>query len=810
MNLLGDLRYAFRGLRKSLVFSISATLTLAVGIGPITAVFALVNAVLLRPLPYPQPEQIVTVHPRDTLGAPHESTLDYRTFFDFRTNNRVFEHIVSYRESAFTLTDPGPALQVNGEIVSWDLFALLRIQPELGRGFRPEEEIPGTHVAVLSYELWRSRFQSDRDVVNRSVVINGRPFRIVGVAPLGFHFPVESPEVGLWTTLAEDAVSDFEPLTKQNGARVLDAIARLKPGVTISAAQTQLDSVAAALAKQYPDQNGNISTTYVRSALDHLVGNGRKAIVIVLWAVALVLLIACANVSSLLLTRGAERHREFAVRTAIGASRGRLIRQLLFENLALCFLGSIAGIFLTFLFLRLMLPFAGNSIPRLMETSIDGHVFVFTLAVILLTTVLVGLAPSRDIVKADLSNSLKEGARGIIGNQDRVRRTLIILQIAMGITLLSGAELLIADFVHLSSRDLGFRPDHLLTFDVSLPPHEYGTAQQVAFCDRLLEQLRTIPGVRSAVTATPLPLSGHKLPMSFEIEQHPTPGADRPQCDMAIVTPGYFAAMGIPLIGGRDFSVRDNASSSPVIIVNRAFAAKYFPRENAIGKRIEPGATNDDAGPSMHQIIGIVGDARQSAFNSDADPVYYLPYKQLSWSIGTIILRTSPQPLSLERAATAVVQSLDSRVPVYNIRTMDQLASLAIARPRFQTILMSAFAIMALFLTAIGLNGMLAYFVASRKRDMAVRVALGAERHKIVELVLRQATVCILAGLALGILGSFSTQRLLENMVYGHAPSALPSIFLASALLVSTGLLAVYIPVWRAATLDVMENLRSE
>ncbi|HEX3682863.1 MAG TPA: ABC transporter permease [Bryobacteraceae bacterium] len=810
MNVLGDIKYAFRGLRKSLVFSISATLTLAVGIGPITAVFALVNTVLLRPLPYPQPDQIVTVHPRDTLGAPHESTLDYRTFFDFRAHNRVFEHLVSYRESAFTLTSPGPALQINGEIVSWDLFPLLRIQPKLGRGFRPDEETPGAHVAVLSYELWQSRFHSDRNVLGRSVIINGRPFRVVGVAPPGFRFPVESPEVGLWTTLAEDAVSDFEPLTTQNGARVLDAIARLKPGVSSSAAQAQLDSVAAVLAKQYPEQNGNISTTYVRSALDHLVGNGRKAIVIVLWAVALVLLIACANVSSLLLTRGTERRREFAVRTAIGASRGRLIRQLLFENLALCFLGSVTGILLTYLFLRVMLPFAGNSIPRLMDTDVDGRVFGFTFAVMLFTTILVGLAPSRDILKTDLSTFLKEGARGLVGNQDRVRRALIILQIAMGITLLSGAELLIADFVHLSSRNLGFQPDHLLTFNVSLSPHEYKTAQQVAFCDRLLEQLRTIPGVKSGVTATPLPLSGNKLPMSFEIEQHPTPGADRPQCDMAIVTPGYFAAMGIPLIGGRDFTVRDNASSSPVIIVNRAFAAKYFPRESAIGKRIEPGATNDNAGPSMHQIVGIVGDARQSAFNSDADPVYYLPYKQLSWSIGTIILRTSPQPLPLERAATAVVQSLDSRVPVYDIKTMDQLASLAIARPRFQTILMSTFAFMALFLTAIGLNGMLAYFVASRRREIAVRVALGAERRKIIRLVLKQAALCIAAGLALGILGTFSEQRLLENMLYGRAPGAFSSIVLASALLVCAGLLAVYIPVRRAATLDVMENLRSE
>jgi len=810
--LVQDVRHAFRQLRKAKGFTVSAALTLALGVGASTAVFAVLDAVVLRPLPYAEPDRLMAFRSMDRRG-PHPTSLSYPTFFDFRAENRVFEHLVSYRDERFTLTDSLPAIQVPGEIVSWDLFPLLGVQLALGRGFLPEEERPGTHVAVLSHDLWVSRFGADRGILRRPVRINGRTFLVVGVAPAGFQFPVDSPPVQLWAPLSEDAtVSEFTPLTEQRGARVLEAIGRVKPGVTADQARAQMNLIAGALARQYPDENKNVATTWVQPELERLVGSSRKPLWILLGAVAAVLLIACANVANLLLARSTERTREFAVRTALGASRPAVVRQILAESLTLGLLGAAGGVLLALATLKGVLPLAGDDIPipRIYQAGIDWRVLAFSIVLAVLTSVLFSLAPVLQIVRTDPSGSLKEAVPNIARGHHRFRSALVIGQITLGLVLLVGSELLIASFLYLMQRDPGFRPGHLLTFEVGLSGTQYNTAGQIAFCDRLIERLRAIPGVQAVATGMPLPLQGHQMSVSFDIEERPAAAPDRPHCDMAIVTPGYFGAMGIPLLKGRDFSERDNAQAPRVMVVNEAFARKYFPGEEALGKRIEPGATNGKEGMRMREIAGVVGNAKQMAVSAEPDPIYYFPYKQLSWGIGTIVLRTAGPPLEVEAAARAALMSLDREVPMYGLRTGEGLSAVAVAVPRFLMVLMGGFAGVALLLTVVGLYGVLSYAVARRRREIGVRIALGAGRREVLGLVLREAMQLVAVGLILGLAGAAGTQRLLASIVFGVRPGDPIFLTVACGVMVITSLAAAYIPAVRAASVDPMQALRSE
>jgi putative ABC transport system permease protein len=805
-----DIRYAFRQLRKAPAFTIAAVATLALGIGATTAVFAVVNAVLLRPLPFPEPDRLVAFHSHDVRTAPHPSPLSYPNFFDFRSQNQVFEHLVCYRDSQFSLAGPAGATHVDGEIVSWDLFSALRVQPELGRGFVPDEEKAGTHVVVLSHNLWQRHFGGDNNIVGRNVTINGKLFRVVGIAPRDFHFPTASPAVGLWTTLAEDAsFSEFTPMTAQRGARVLDAIGRLKPGITVEKARAQMDAIAGGLAKAYPDENKNTPTTYVRSEIERLTGETRAPMMILLGAVGLVLLIACANIANLLLARSIERQREFAVRTAIGASRWTVIRQLLTESLLLASLGCAAGVLLALTCLRFVLPLAGDTIPRITEASVDPHVLAFSIALAVFTSILFSLAPAMQVAKTDVISSLKDGTRGITRGHQRLRRTLVIGQISLGLVLLSGAALLTASFLYLMRRDPGLRPDHLLTFNLSLPDG-YNMSKQIAFSDRLMERMRALPGVESAAAGFPLPLTGDQMSVSFDIKERPAAPPDRPHADIAIVTPRYFHTLGIALLKGRDFTERDDAKAPPVLVVNKAFADKYFPGENIIGKRIQSGATNGTGHTVVSEIVGVVGNAKQTALRPGDDPIYYFPYKQLSWGIGTIALRTSVPPRAVEAAARAAVMSLEPQAPVYEVREMEDLASAAIARPRFQMLLLGSFAGIALLLTVVGLYGVLAYSVMKRTREIGVRIALGASRSMVLGMVLREAMILLVAGLALGVAGAAASGHLLEKMLYGITPRNPLLLIVACCTITVTSLIAAYLPALRAASVDPLQALRVE
>ena len=807
--LIQDLRHAFRQLRKAKWFTASAALTLALGIGASTAVFAVLDNVVLRPLPYAEPGRLMAVRSIHRRGSSIVE-FSYPNFFDLRAANRVFDHLVCYRDTGFTLTDSLPAIQVSAEIVSWDLFPLLGIRPELGRGFRPEEEKLGAHVAVLSDSLWKSRYGGDPSILSRTIHVNGHSFTVVGVAPAGFLFPVDSPKTQLWVTVSEDAAaSEFTPLTAQRGARFLGAVGRLKAGITPQQAEAQMDQVSVALAQQYPDDNKNVAKTRVGPELERLAGSSKEPILILLGAVGLLLGIACANVANLLLARGTERAREFALRTALGASRGAVMRQLLCESLALGLMGAIGGTALSAIALKLALPLAGNSIPRLAQAAIDARVLVFSALLAIGTSLIFTLAPAFEVLRSDASAALKETATNLARGRNRFRSALVVGQITLGLLLLVGAELLLAGFMQLARRDPGFHADHLLTFDIGLPD-QYKVADQIAFYDRMIDRLRAIPGVRSAATGTPLPLEGSQMTVSFDIEERRAAPPDRPRSDMSIVTPGYFGTIGIPILRGRDFTERDDTKSPRVLIVNQAFARKFFPNEDAIGKRIESGATNGKEATVVREVVGIVGDAKQVPLSAASDPIYYFPYKQLSWGIGAIVLRTDVPPHELDSAARAVIADLDPQVPMFRVRSGDELAFVAIAAPRFQTTLMVAFAAIALLLTMAGLYGVLSYAVARRRREIGVRIALGAARREVLRMVLREAAVLVGAGLLLGLAGAFAVERLLSSVVFGSGRGAPILIAGACALMALTGLAAAYRPAARAASVDPVQALRAE
>ena len=806
VNAIGrDIRHAYRRLWRSKPFTLGASLTLALGIGATTVVFAVVHAVVLQPLPYQEPDRLMAVRSLDRRATPQPALLSYPNFFDFRDQNRVFDHLVSYRDASFTLTDSLPAIQVTGEIVSWDLFPAIGIHPELGRGFRPEEERPGTHVAVLSHALWTNRFAGDREIVGRTIPINGVPFTVVGVAPERFQFPLDVPAVQLWVTLSEDAGA-----VDQRGGRMLQAIARLKPGVSRDQAKTQMDLVAGALARQYPDSNANFPSVWIQPELKRLTDRGEAPMWLMLAAVALVLLIACANVASLLLARSIERAREFSLQIAVGASRAALVRQVLVESLALGLLGTIGGVLLAMGALKVILSLAGDDIPipRLAQASVDWQVLSFSAALAVLTSVLFGLAPALQAASANPLDGLKEGVRSIVPGRDRFRSMLVVAQIALGLVLVVGAELLIASFVGLIRQDPGFRADHLLTFEIGLSGERYPTAAQVAFGDRLFERLTAIPGVQVAAAGTPLPLQGHEMTVAFDIEERRVAAPERPRADMAIVTPRYFAAMGIPILKGRAFSDHDDGDAAPVLVVNQAFARKFFPGEDVIGKRIQPGAGKPPT--AVREVVGVAGDAKQSGMGADADPIYYLAYKQLPWRIGTIVVRTTVPPREVEASVNAAVASLDPQVPIRRIRTGEELSAAVLVPARFLTVLLTSFAAIALLLTVTGLYGLLSSLVARRRREIGVRIALGAAREQVIGIVMLRAALLLASGLIAGSAGALVLGRLLGNILSGAPGGSLATLCVACGLMAVTSSVAVFIPAVRAASVDPVQALRSE
>jgi putative ABC transport system permease protein len=806
-----DVRYAARQLRRSPSFAAAAILTLAIGIGVNTAVFSVVQGIVFRPLPFPRPEALVSVESIDVRGGRHRETLSYFTFFEFRRSG-VFDRVVSYRDFDVTLTGGDLPVHLAGMVVSWDLFDLLEVTPALGRGFLPSEEAPGARVVVLSHDVWTSQFGSNPAVVGRSVLIDGEPTTVVGIAPAGFTFPIQGQRVQVWTTLARDASSaTLTPITEQRGARLLNAIARLRDGMSLEQAQAQLDAVAGRLATEYPDSHKNLPATELRPELERLLGSARAPLLILWGAVALVLLIACANTASMLLARTADRQRELAVRLAIGGSRRRIVRQLVTENLVVACTGAAVGVLAAFAIVRAAIVMVADFLPRAEQVGVDGAALAFTIGLALLTTVLVSVPPALWIGRTDFGGSMS-GIRGSTETQERVRSGLVVAQVSIGLVLVCGASVLTAAFLHLTKRDLGFRPENLVSFRVELP--RYSTTAQVDFIDRLLARVSAMPGVASTTAAMPLPLTGDEIVVSFNIEERPTGPSERPFANMALVTPGYFETIGAPLLEGRDFTEDDDERHPRVLVVNRAFADRFFPGQRAIGKRIESGASSSRdprPRPVFREIVGIVGNVRQSIGGKEPEPIYYFPYKQLAWGPPSLVVRTARPATAIVGDVRGLVASLDPQLPVYGVKTLSGMLATGMSGPRFLTALMGSFAAIGLMLTATGLYGLLAYSVSRRTREIGVRMALGASRTGIVSMILRRALLLIGIGVVVGGAGAIAGRKLMEPIMFAF-DSNHPFAWLSGAIaaVILTALAAAWPPAMRAAAIDPCRSLRAE
>jgi putative ABC transport system permease protein len=810
-----DIRYGLRMLAKAPGFTLVAVLTLALGIGANTAIFSVVSAVLLRSLPFSLPNElvrVVSVRARD--NAPDNAS--YPDFKDWRAQSHSFSQMAAYRTESFTLTGQGDPAHIEGAVVSAELFPLLRVQPLLGRTFLPEEDTPGagpTGLAViLSHGLWRQHFGADPAIVGRTIDLDNRSFTVVGVMPAGFQFPIQSGPIDFWTTIAVDLVEmqGEKPMASQRGAHYLDVIGRLKPEFSPSQAQAELATIVSNLNKQYTDNAPR--TIWVVPELRQLVSGVRPALLILLGAVGCVLLIACANVGNLLLSRGVARQREMTVRGALGASRWRMIRQLLTESIMLGLAGGALGVTLALWGIPPLVRLVPEDVPRIAEIRLNAPVLLFTLALSLLTGILFGLAPALRLSRARFLESLKEGGRGALEGQhgSRLRSVLVVCDVAVAAILLVGAGLLIKSFLRLERVDPGYDPHRVLTFKVDLPDSTYTKERQAAFYQQALARLNQLPGVHSASAVLPLPLDGDEVDTLLELEGQPLDRSNPLRTNYTWVEPGYFGTVGIRLREGRDFNDRDNLATSPVVIVNETIARRYFPGQDPIGKRIRPHIGNGYPTPPMREIVGVVGDVKQTDLTTETGPQVYVPRSQSPFVGMIFVVRTEVAPLSILGAARKQISEIDKDLPIYDVKTLDQYFAQSVGQPHFFTTLLGIFAVLALLLAAVGLYGVISHSAAQRTHEIGLRMALGANKRDVLTLVVGQGFKLTLIGVAIGVAGALALTRLLSTLLYDVQPTDPATFVLVSLLLVFVALLACYIPARRATRVDPMVALRYE
>jgi putative ABC transport system permease protein len=814
-TLIQDLRYGLRQLRRSPGFTAVAVATLALGIGANTAIFSVVSAVLLRPLPFPAPERLVRVMSMRLHGGVSDNA-SYPDFADWRARNHVFAHLAAFNTDSFTLTGQGEAAHVQGAIVSADLFSLLGVKPILGRTFLPDEDkLSATTEGfpiIISHRLWRERFGRDSGIVGRSISLDNRSFIVVGVMPAGFQFPLNAEPMDFWTTMAIEFVTapGLPSMAEQRGAHYLDVIARLKPGVSISQAQAEMSTIVSALNKQYPENSPR--GIRIMPELDRLVGDVRLALLILLAAVGCVLLIACANVANLLLARGTGRQKEMAIRGALGAARVRIIRQLLTESVMLAALGGTLGAAVALWGIPMLIRLVPQDIPRLADVRLDASVLLFTSFLSLLTGVLFGLAPAMQASHSNFAADLKESARRLSGGpqRDRIRSLLVIGDVAIAAVLLVGAGLLIQSFWRLQRIPPGFDPHRVLTFKIDLPYIHYPGLHQSEFFQQAVTRLGQLPGVRSASAVLPLPLDGEDVGTMFDIDGEHVSEANQPRATYSWAEPGYFRTVGIPLLQGRDFADADDLKARPVVIINQTLARRFFPDQNPLGRRIKPGIGNGYSAPPMREIVGVVGDVKQKGLTAEPDPQVYVPLAQSPLGSMIVVMRTEVDPSSMVAAARNVIAGMDKDLPISGVRTLDDYLDHSVAQPHFFSLLLGMFAALALALAAVGLYGVVSYAATQRTHEIGVRMALGAERKEVIRLVVAQGFKLTLMGIALGIAGAFLLTRFLSSLLYG-VTSTDPSTFVAvSLLLAAVALLASYMPARRAAQVDPMVALRHE
>jgi predicted permease len=801
-NLLQDIRYGARVLAKHKGFTSVAALTLALGVGANTAIFSVVNAVLLRPLPFEQPEQLVRVFgvsaSRNNFSRPHS----YLNFSDLRAQNQALGALAAYTGSTAALSGVDAPEQITGVVASGDIFRVLLTKPLTGRLLAPEDEQPGAApVVVISRRLWQRRYGGDPQIVGRVIKLDGRDREVVGVTPEDFRFEFVTGATDFWLPIDPQAGG-----YQQRGAIFLEAIGRLKPGVSVEQANADLSVVAARLEQQYQDSNAGVGVR-LAPAQEELVSDLRPTLLVLLGAVGFVLLIACANVANLTLARAAGRHRELAVRAALGAGRGRIVRQSLTESLLLAVAGGLLGLLFALFGVKLLSAFVPENVPRFGETSADLTVLGFTLGASLLTGLLLGIAPALQSSRLDLNEALKEGGRtGTDGRgRKRVRSALVISEVALSLILLVGAGLLIKSFMKLSNTDPGFNLDHTLTASISLITVRYDTEEKIVdFYRRLVERVRPLPGVRSVGAVTPLPLSDNNTSFSFAVVgQPPPPPGQRLSASTRVVTPDYFVAQGIPLRQGRVFNKQDKAGAPGVVIVNEAFARRYLPGEEPLGKRLRLGINRTEG-----EIVGVVGDIRGASLAQPGAPEYYIPEAAVAFGDMTLVVRTANDPASLAAALRQAVAEMDKDQPLYDVRTMDTLIARSVARQRFSMILVSVFAVLAVLLAAVGIFSVMSSLVAQRTHEIGVRLALGARPRDILSMVVRHGMTLTLVGVALGLAASFALTWLMSSLLY-EVSAKDPFIYGGiSALLAAVAFAACYFPARRATKVSPLIALK--
>ena len=806
-TLWNDLRYGLRMMFKNRGFTVVAIVTLALGIGANTAIFSVVNAVLLRPLPYKDSNRLVWFW--ENQPDFRHGNLSPADFLDYQAESRAFEQIASYRQMDFTLTGERQPEQIPGLIVSANYFSLLGIEPEVGRAFQPEDGRAGApRVAVVSHGFWQRRFAGDPNLIGKSLTLSGQTVTIVGVAPRG----LKTDRAELWLN-PRNVVPDMllniarDPATTR-GAHYLHAIGRLNPGVTLSQAQEEMNAVSARLQEQYPATNAGHTVELV-SLLDKTVGKLRPALLVLLGAVALVLLIACANVANLMLARATARHKEIALRSALGASRWRVIRQLLTESLALAAVGGACGWLLAVWGVDLLVAISPESIPRLHEIGIDRQVLGFTAVISLATGIIFGLAPALMASRTDLNEALKEGGRSATAgaSRGRMRGVLVVSEVALALVVLVGAGLLVKSFVRLRAVDPGFQPANLLTMRLFLTDAKYATSEpRLSFLRELTARLETLPGVQGVGISDDLPIEGTDSSMDLFVEnREPAPG-ERMMTGVHVVNPRYFEAMGIPLLNGRVFTERDTLETPTMLVVNETMSRRLWPGEEALGKRVKLGDPNGQ----WAQIVGVVRDVKHNGLSAEAAMDAYASHLQVPWPWMTIALRSNLDPTSLEAAVRREVQAIDPDKAVASVKTMDKLIEESVGERRLSLVLFGLFAVVALLLAAVGIYGVMSYGVTQRTHEIGIRMALGAQPRSVARLVVGRGMMLTMTGIALGVGAAYGLTRLMASLLF-EVSATDPVTFLVIALvLASVALLACYIPARRAAKVDPMVALRCE
>jgi putative ABC transport system permease protein len=810
-----DFRFVLRMLRKNPGFSIVAILTLSLGIGANTAIFSVINAALLRPLPYIDVERIVAIGSTQKADRRVFGNLSYPDFADFQAQTRAFAQMAVYQSRIYLMAGDDGAVRVRGAIVSSELFPILGVQPLLGRAFLPnEDKAGGGHAVVLSYQAWLNRFQGDAQIIGKAITFNGQSHTVVGVTPPGFQFPVEAEPVELWANFTSDAESTGgEPHSAQRGSHYLSAIGKLKAGVTVTQAEVQLVDIAARLEQEHPNTNHGVS---VRTSplLDKVTNGVRDSLWVIFAAVGCVLLIACANVANLLLARAANRRREIAVRIALGAGRWRVMRQLLTESLLLAMLGGGLGVLLATLGTRALLAITPGDIPRMAEARVDYRVLLFSLLIASTTGLVMGLVPAWQAAKQDVQAALKEGGRNAAGGRASIRNTLVIAEVALAVVLLVGAGLLLNSFVRLLRVHPGFNPQAILTMRIGLPDAAYGKAEDIAsFHDRLFASLEGAPGVAAYSTATPLPLTNANLGVGFSVEGRPKDaGRDFPyETRVAVVGAGYLHALGATLLQGREFSVRDGVKAPQVALINEAFARKFFSHENPIGKRINPAISADDGPIPMREIVGVVANIKSKNLSETASPEVYLHFPQCPafWSF-SLVFRTAQDPQALATLVREKVNQLDRNVLLAPPRALDSYVSDIVAQPRFNSALLSLFAGLALLLTSLGLYGVVSYTVTQRMPELGIRMALGAQAGDILRMVIWRGMRLTFVGVMLGVAAALALTRVLKNLLFEVSATDPASFAAPVLLLIIIALVASYIPARRATKVDPLQALLHE